>query len=157
MAKVDVMLTAEFSQILVANTAKSDHISVATLSDATIFQVLEIQAVEIKRMGNAVLTGNNPVYANLQLLETGTTTEQVPSGSASGFLYQFGELFGAGHGSLQSREVLTLPLMVTGETFNVGSFVKSVAAGTLVTAVSIYGNYKRLSEVDYLRLTCGVG
>jgi hypothetical protein len=155
MAKVDAMLSATFTQLLAANTTKTDYLPLSTLSDSSIFQVFEIQAVEVRRIGSGILTGANPVYANLQIGTSLLTSEINPSEDVQDFLYQMGYVYGSGQAPLQLREVLTLPVMVAGDTFNIGSFVRSVAAGTLVTCVNVYGNYRRLSEVDYLRLTCG--
>lgn len=153
-SKVDAILSAQVSQTLSANTTLETLVTVNTLADSTIFQVFEVVALEVNREGS-VLTGANPVKSNIQLLTKEATNVVSPFTSDPEFIAQFGHLFGAGSSALQERVQLSLPVMIVDSSFKVCFHSKSVAAGALDVQLSIYGNYRRLSEVEYLRLTCG--
>jgi hypothetical protein len=147
--KADVVLGAFLDLTCVANTDLQSHVDVATLSDSAAYQVLDVVAVEIFWSG-AVTAPTNNVATRIQLVDGSTGLQSFTSDLLR---YECARNLGAGS-FLQFREQVTAPAMVAGETMSVVYDVTSVAAGKLYGYVKVYGNYRKLSEVEYLRLTC---
>jgi hypothetical protein len=147
--KADVKLTADFALTLVANAVQVGHVELATLSDAASYQVLDIVAVEVFVNGAAFNTVDAVGSYIAQLQGTGGTVIVAPSSDS--FIYQVGTAY---LHDLHYRDQVTAPTMVAGEALAVVLSAVSNNAGLANVQVNVFGNYRKLSEVDYLRLTC---
>jgi hypothetical protein len=148
-AKADVVLGAFLDLTCVANVDLQSYVNVETLSDAAAYQVLDVVAVEVFWSGGVCAPTNN-VSTRIQLVDGSTALQSFTD---SKLKYECARNLGAGS-FLQFREQVTAPVMVAGAELAVVYDVTSVAAGKLYGYVKVYGNYRKLSEVEYLRLTC---